>query len=123
MKNQYRKTMLLFLFLTSGCANINNNEAENLKNDGYTEFFCNNGALNQETRVYDVFSYVKPVNKNKEMIVARCKKLECTYNILDKNKSIEKLICNSFDFINNRIKFSPNQTLLVFNIKKILEKE
>lgn len=119
----YRNIFMLLLALQCGCeANPKSSiYIEFLKDSGYKSLSCDL-SYNSTVNSYDFTANVIPVSYDLEMLLARCNKSGCDFEVIEDNDTPIKILCQRYynnDSFNSE--FDKDQSILTFNTKYFLD--
>ena len=111
-------TVLTAAILSFGCEAQQKaiDEVSHLKELGYTSFNCDKIESNSPN-IIDIYTYVKPLETEKYMLVARCEGLKCKFEEINNSNVPQKFVCLSYD-LNKDYNFKEDELILTYNIEK-----
>ena len=94
-------------------------EVSHLKELGYTKFNCDKLESNLPN-VINVYTYVKPQETEKYMLVARCNGLKCRFEEINNSNVPQKFVCLSHD-LRKDYSNKEEEIILTYNVDKFID--
>ncbi len=119
----HRNIFILFLALQYGCEADPKSSSyiEFLKDSGYKSLSCDL-SYNSEINSYDFTADIVPASYDKEMLLARCYKSGCDFEVIEDNSTPIKVLCQRYyNNENFNSAFKKDQAVLTFNTEYFLD--